>query len=147
MICVVAPSLAGDMPSYTYEVMPVSLPDASIIRAQVADTPEKSALGLMFRKSLPADQGMIFVFKEAGFHSFWMKNCEIPLDMIWINDRKQVVHLERSAPPCKEDPCPSYVPAQKGRYVLELQAGTIERKKIALGQTLLFDLPGPNKQR
>lgn len=127
--------------AFTYDVVAVSLPDASIVQAQVADTPEKARVGLMFRKSLDANQAMLFPFETADFHSFWMKNCEIPLDIVWLNDHKQIVHLGRNLPPCRSGDCPTYTPSQKARYVIELQAGTIDRRKLALGQSLLFTLP------
>ncbi|MEW6364243.1 MAG: DUF192 domain-containing protein [Acidobacteriota bacterium] len=125
----------------TYTTVAVSLPDGSLILAQLADTPEKRAFGLMYRKTLPADQGMLFVFEASDTHGFWMKNCEIPLDIVWLNGRKQIVHLERNLPPCKTVDCPTYSPAQAALYAVELEAGTIDRKKLALGQSLLFDLP------
>ena len=94
----------------------------------------------MYRKSLPADQGMLFLMEVSSISPFWMKNCEIPLDIIWLNERKQIVHLEKNLPPCRSKECPSYSPGTNALYVLELQAGMIEHRKLAIGQTILFDL-------
>lgn len=132
--------VCAQQPVFRYDTTAVSLADGAIITAQLADTPEKRQLGLMYRKSLDAGSGMLFIFEESGFHSFWMKNCEIPLDIVWMNERKQIVDIEQSVPPCKTPECPSYTPAQKARYVIELQAGTAERKKLAVGQTIFFEL-------
>ncbi len=123
----------------TYETVAVSLPDGSLVLAQLADTQEKRALGLMHRKTLPADQGMLFVFDFSDTHGFWMKNCQIPLDIVWLNGRKQIVHMERNLPPCKTDDCPTYTPAQPALYAVELQAGTIDREQLALGQAARAD--------
>lgn len=128
-------------PASTYRTIVVSLPDGTPIYAEVADTFEKRVLGLMYRTSLAVDRGMIFLMEEPGFHAFHMKNCKIPLDIIWLNGRRQIVHLERNLPPCETAECPSYPPSQKSLYVLELRAGSIDRKKLAIGQTILFDVP------
>jgi hypothetical protein len=77
---------------------------------EIADTPASRQQGLMFRENLPQDQGMLFVFDTPSDYRFWMKNTKLTLDMIWINQNYQIVHIESNVPPCTADPCPSYGP-------------------------------------
>ena len=108
------------------------------IMAEVVSTPEDMAKGLMYRKSLYENRGMLFVFTDEGRHSFWMKNMNFPLDMIWISKNRTVAHIERDVPPCRSDPCPSYVPDKKALYVLEVNANFTIRNNISLGSVVLF---------
>ncbi len=122
----------------------IYLPDGSSITAELAVTPSERARGLMFREKLLPDQGMLFVFEIEDYHSFWMKNTLIALDMLWLDKDKRIVHIERDVQPCRVDPCPSYTPKRPGSYVLELKAGSAERLKLNLFDKLEFRLPGPN---
>src|SRR3569832_1643465 len=69
----------------------VALPSGRQLEAEVADTPAAREKGLMFRESLADQAGMLFIFQQAAPHSFWMKNCNFPIDIIWMNDRKEIV--------------------------------------------------------
>ncbi|HEY5648149.1 MAG TPA: DUF192 domain-containing protein [Nitrospiria bacterium] len=120
------------------DTIAIILPGGKEIRAEVADTLEKRRQGLMFRTSLPEEHGMLFVFDLPGEHPFWMKNTLIALDMIWINDQKQIVHIESHIPPCKLDPCPQYGPGKRNIYVLEVNAGMAERWGLKVGSILGF---------
>ncbi|HET7932147.1 MAG TPA: DUF192 domain-containing protein [Rhodanobacteraceae bacterium] len=94
---------------------------------EVAATPAEQAHGLMDRTSMPADHGMLFVFREDMPRTFWMKNTLIPLDMLFFDSQYRLVAIQANAQPCKANPCrlyPSEVPA---RYVLELNAGAAAR--------------------
>jgi len=121
----------------------IYLPGGSSITAELAMTDEERQKGLMFREKLLPDQGMLFVFDVEDYYSFWMKNTLIPLDMLWLDKEKRIVHIERNVPPCKADPCPSYPPQRPGSYVLELQAGSADRLKLKLFDKLEFTLPSP----
>jgi uncharacterized membrane protein (UPF0127 family) len=98
-------------------------------------------MGLMFRPSLPLDRGMIFLFGTSDFHGIWMKNCKFPIDILWLDDQKKVVHVQEGASPCTSEPCPVYSPLRRATYVLELNAGQARREKAVLGSTVRFDLP------
>ena len=108
------------------------------VMVELADTKTEQAKGLMFRKNLDENEGMLFVFDSERRHSFWMKNTLIPLDMIWINSKNEVVHIEHSAPPCKESPCPTYSSDQYAQYVLELNGGWAIKHGLSLGDTIAF---------
>lgn len=107
------------------------------IEAEIAATNQERQKGLMFKKSLPENQGMLFVFNKADMYSFWMKNTYIPLDIIWINEN-QVIHMEQAVP-CKED-CISYKPQNPAKYILETNTGFIEKNNIQIGDKVEISL-------
>jgi uncharacterized protein len=111
------------------------------IHVEIADTPAKFSQGLMFRKYLPKEQGMLFKFPYSKAWAFWMKNTLIPLDIIWLNEHKQVIYYLDKVQPCKDtSECPLYTPphSQKARYVLEIASGERHRLHIQLKQKLHF---------
>ena len=102
---------------------------------EIADTAEKAERGLMYRKSMPQNQGMLFVFPYPSIIKMWMKNTYIPLDMIFFNAGGEVICLFENAVPLDEIniiSCP--YPASK---VLELNAGEIKSRNIQLGDRLI----------
>lgn len=105
-------------------------------RVEIADTPEKHARGLMYRRCLEPGHGMLFVFADEEVRSFWMKNTLVSLDLIFLNGDKQVVDLFGSVPPCRADPCPSYTSALPARYVLEIAGGLARKLKLEIGDKI-----------
>jgi hypothetical protein len=122
-------------------VISLRLPSGKMLHVEVMVTDEDRAMGLMFRPSLPSDRGMLFVFDALGFHAIWMKNCRFPIDIVWLDQDRTVVHVADGAPPCKAEPCPTYQPLRRAAYVLELNAGEARREKIRVGSNLSFELP------
>ena len=94
----------------------------------------------MFRKQMDPDKGMLFIFEEARVYPFWMKNTKIPLDIIWLDDRRKIVHIEKNVQPCQHDPCPNYDPMTNAMYVLEVNAGLTDEKNIQVGHVARFNL-------
>lgn len=84
---------------------------------------------------------MLFVFEDLGFHGIWMKNCRFPIDVLWLDEERTVVHIAERVPPCKADPCPAYQPMRRAAYVVELNAGQSRREKVRLGAKIDFTLP------
>lgn len=121
----------------------VFLPDGYAVTAECAVTLEERARGLMFREKIEPDQGMLFIFEEEGYHSFWMKNTLIPLDILWLDKDKRIVHIAENVPPCMKDPCPSYRSPLPARYVLELKAGSAQKHGLKRYQMINFVLSGP----
>jgi len=117
----------------------VILKDGFPVKVEIAADDENRTQGLMYRDHLADDRGMIFVFPEVGEYSFWMKNTIIPLDMIWIDEARKVVHVTHDVPPCQADPCPSYPPNAKAKYVLEVAAGVAAKHHVADGDLLKFE--------
>lgn len=109
-----------------------------IIELEVAQTPKQQALGLMFRKSLADNRGMLFPFQNQRVARFWMKNVFIPLDMIFLNGDR-VVGIEKNVPGCKSDPCPVYGPKALVDRVIELRGGRAEELGIKLNDKILIE--------
>lgn len=106
---------------------------------ELARTAEQRNQGLMFRKELAPDKGMLFMFETEGRHCFWMKNTYISLDIIWLNQNKEVVDIKKDAQPCKSDPCAKFCPDKNGSYILEVNAGTCQRLGLRVGDVLFLD--------
>ncbi len=107
---------------------------------EIADTSEKQALGLMFRDSMPADQGMIFIFPNEAPRSFWMKNTRIALDIMYFDKDLRLVSISADTQPCRVSRCPSYPSIAPAMYVLELNAGTASELGVGLGDRLTLEL-------
>ena len=137
---------AGITPSTADEgVVPVVMPNGVTIQAELADTPQKRAKGLMYRETLARDRGMLFTFAEAQPWTFWMKNTRIPLDIVWMDGKKRIIHVERNVPVCHrtDDGCPQYQPNENAMFVLELPAGMADTLKLQRGLSLKFTVPAP----
>lgn len=94
--------------------------------------------GLMFRESMPADHGMLFVFDDAQVRTFWMKNTHIPLDILYFDQNYKLVSVQQRVPPCLDsgDNCPVYPSEGPAQYVLELNAGTADKLGVKPGDAL-----------
>jgi uncharacterized membrane protein (UPF0127 family) len=103
--------------------------------AEPAVTPEQQARGLMFRTSLQRRTGMLFFHDRDDMQNFWMRNTYIPLDLIFINGRYEVVHVHRGARPHDETDISSRYPA---RYVLEVNAGEAKECAVTRGVRARF---------
>jgi len=141
LICteIPSPALAADS-----GLLPIRTPSGIIIQAEIADTPAKRATGLMYRERLDKDHGMLFIFGQPLPWTIWMKNTKIALDLIWLDEKKRVVHIERQVPICtkSDDSCPQYRPnSSDAIYVLEISGGTAEGYKIEKGSKLEFKTP------
>lgn len=106
------------------------------INAEVADNNEERTNGLMFRQKLDENDGMLFVFDNENYQTFWMKNTLIPLDIIFINKNLEVVDI-KNAVPCKEEPCTLYKSSKPAIYVLEVNGNFTAKNKIKLGSRIL----------
>lgn len=120
----------------------ITLPDGFTVKAALARSPEEHAKGLMFVKHLPENKGMLFVFDENQPQAFWMKNTLIDLDMVFLDDKKQVTSVEAEVPHSY-----TYTPEHEvaraygyGKYVLELSAKTAAKHGVQNGALLKFDL-------
>ena len=96
---------------------------------EIADTALEHAQGLMFRRVMPDDRGMLFVFPQTRRMAFWMKNTPMPLDLLFI-DEEGVVRAIRQGVPFSEA---EIAPPVEVRFVLELKAGTAQKAGIAEG--------------
>lgn len=111
---------------------------------EVADDFEERARGLMYRESMPEDQGMLFVHETEAPLAYWMKNTKIPLDILYFDADRRFVSLRRGVPTCSAgDRCPNYPSAGPAKYVLELNAGRSDALGLKPGDPITFseDIP------
>lgn len=106
---------------------------------EIADDNLERAKGLMFRKDLCNDCAMLFIFDKEGIHKFWMKNTLIPLDIIWINENLEVIHIAHAVP-CIEEKCELYnSPDKNSLYVLELNKEKANEIGLKVGDRMNFE--------
>lgn len=98
----------------------------------VLRTPEELQKGLSGSESLPEGQAMVFVFPRDEKWGIWMKDMNYPIDIVWLDSGRTVVHLVKNAQPSSY-PSTTFSPSVNSRYVIELPSGTIERTGIAIG--------------
>lgn len=111
------------------------LGDGTAFTLEIADTEVARARGYMEREQVGPKEGMLFVFEEPGRHSFWMKNCRISLDILWLDGSFRILEVAGGQPPCPADgPCPSVAPMRPARYALEFAAGTARAHGLRPGE-------------
>jgi uncharacterized protein len=104
---------------------------------ELADTPELRERGLMFRRDMPADAGMLFIHDSEEPLAYWMKNTYIPLDILYFDSRLKLVSAQLGVPPCGDQPrCPAFASAGPAMYVLELNAGQAATLDLKPGDAL-----------
>jgi len=103
------------------------------VNVERADTLEERAKGLMFRKQLGKNSGMLFVFDEEDYVTFWMKNTLIPLDMIFISANGTINEIKENVQPCLKDPCELYPSLHPSKYVLEVNANFSKENNVNVG--------------
>lgn len=103
------------------------------VSIEIADSDEERIQGLMYRESLCDDCGMLFVFDDIRSGGFWMKDCEIPLDIIFIDEEEQIIAIKENFEPCSALPCPVYEPEHSYLYALEVNGGWVEGRSVKIG--------------
>jgi uncharacterized protein len=147
VLCLVLFSLtalhAADLPRTRVEVVhPATGAMLLAVDAELATTPETRTHGLMERPSLPADQGMLFIFEAVQPLSFWMFNTMIPLDIIFADAQRHITSIYAAVPPCRPPSrCPTYPSRGLAQFVLELNAGTAAKAGIDIGDILRWTIP------
>ncbi len=104
------------------------------LRVIVCQTPQARERGLMFRKNLPQDEGMLFVFPQEGYHPFWMKNTYIPLSIAFISRELKIIQIDEMDP---LDTTP-HMPIGPILYALEANKGWFKRNGIKVGDRIRF---------
>ncbi len=105
------------------------------INIEIAETDYETQTGLMYRESMQEKQGMLFIFLDVAMHSFYMKNTEIPLDLIFIDENQHIASFQENAQPFNEEGLSSQVPI---KYVLEVNAGLAEKWLLEVGDRVVF---------
>ena len=115
-----------------------------IFTTYVAATDETRARGLGGTKPLEPNQAMLLAFDHDANWSIWMKDVSYPIDVVWVDANKRVVHIVKNMPP---DSYPDqFTPDKPARYVFEFAAGTVEKKAIKVGGEARFDMPQKDGQ-
>lgn len=106
------------------------------LKLEIADDDYQRETGLMYRQSMEADQGMLFIFEKEEPRGFYMKNTRIPLDLIFLDSQNKIVSIAKDAKPESLETIPSNVPAQ---YVLEINGGLSDQWNLVVGDSLILN--------
>lgn len=106
---------------------------------EVAETTKQRMRGLMFRESMGAREGMLFIQPQPAPTAFWMKNTLIALDMLFYDSEGRLLASHLDVPPCTTPQCPSYPAFGPVKYIVELNGGTFERLGLGEGDRLRLD--------
>lgn len=115
---------------------------AVALRVQVADDAAKTTKGLMWRRQMPELHGMLFIFPRAAVQSFWMKDTLIPLDMLFIGDKGQIVHIHQNAAPRDLSGISSRFPVTQ---VLEINGGLAAKWGVQVGDHVTVAKPAQSQ--
>ena len=100
-----------------------------VLQVMVAQTPEQLSTGLMFRKTMGTNDGMLFVFDEPRQQCFWMKNTLLPLSIAFIDDTGTVANVDDMKPQTLDSHCST----KPVRFVLEMNVGWFDKRGIKAG--------------
>lgn len=106
------------------------------VKLEKAVTNSERTLGLSGRESLPADRGMLFDFQTPGEYCMWMKDMRFGLDMMWLNEQKEIIYIIEGVTP--ETYPKSFCGPAEGLYVVEVNAGIVKAADLRVGQRLRF---------
>lgn len=111
------------------------------LQVEIAESEEEHAHGLMFRKKMPANHGMIFIFKDSRMRKFWMKNTLIPLSIAYFDENQTLVDLKDMKPGTlvEDEFLPSYPSAEPAKFAVEVNQGWFRKKKIKKGAKFILD--------
>jgi uncharacterized membrane protein (UPF0127 family) len=116
------------------------------IVVEIADTSEARERGLMYRKSMPANEGMLFIFDSAQPLAFWMKNTLIPLSIGYFDANRKLLGTHEMTPAVMGEVQPKTYPSQgDAKYALEMNKGWFTQHKIKPGAQLTLPAQGPGK--
>lgn len=124
--------------AFAFDLRRVTVGPATF-QVEIAQTLQERERGLMYRRELPRDQGMLFV-QSPGPAVFWMKNTYIPLDLLYFDINGWLSQIEADVPPCATPTCPLYPSdTSEVRYILEINAGEAARRSIRVGDRLRLE--------
>ena len=97
--------------------------------------------GLVIKNQLKENEGMLFVYQLPAKYTFSMRGMKFPIDIIWLDNARKVIHIEHSLDPCPSDiDCPKFIPSAAALYVLETIAGFSNRHNVKIGTQIHFYL-------
>mgnify|MGYP000287599591 CR=1 FL=1 len=113
---------------------------SSVLQARVVKDEVGRQKGLSGVKSMKPNEALLMVFDTSDLWGIWMKDMEIPIDILWLDENGKVVHIVKNAPETDQETV--YSPKEKARYVLELPAGTVQSYNFKVGQVAAFAIDG-----
>ena len=123
--------------TFSNEKIDVSIYNKNItFNVEVAKTVQERRIGLMYRKKLLNNEGMLFIFPREKIIQLWMKNTYVPLDVIFISKKKVIVDIKKNMEKLSETIIKSKV---KSKYALEFNAGLVNKLDIKIGDKVLFN--------
>lgn len=129
----------------TNTATPVAIaPNGEVITLELATDDTARERGMMGRTEAPRGSGMLFLFPTPAVHKFWMYNCLIALDIVWLDPSGLVLYVGEELPPCRSEPqfCPNYGPDTPADAVLEVAGGEAKRMGIVAGaKVMLSNIP------
>ncbi len=117
------------------------MPNGKTITAEVMTNPVDMSRGMMFRDTLAANRGMLFIHGSPGRYAYWMFQVKIPLDIIWMDQNRRVVEISANTPPCPSKSardCPNFGGHEEAMYVLELAGGMAAKYGVEKGSVINF---------
>lgn len=137
-VCILAASLVNGAEEVRFEKEKIRL-NGKTLTVEIAKTQAQHERGLMFRKSLPENEGMLFIFDDEDFRYFWMKNTYIDLSIGYFDKDKTLVDIqEMRATSVMEARPPSYPSAKPAKYALEMTKAWFAKNKVKPGQKFEF---------
>jgi uncharacterized membrane protein (UPF0127 family) len=119
----------------------VTFPNGAKINSETMRDDIELIKGLMFRETMPANRGMLFIHPEENIFHYWMYQTKIPLDIIWMDHDRRIVEMSLDTPPCTATAakdCTNYGGNYKSKYALEINAGIARKNGLRVGDTLDF---------
>ena len=133
-------SVAAELQQFpTSELTIVSASGRHRFKVEIAETPAQMTQGLMFRRDLAPNAGMLFDYKQATAATMWMRNTLIPLDMLFVDAQGRIVNIHQRAVPESDDVIAAAAPV---RAVIELNGGTAARLGIEPGDQVVHPIFG-----
>ena len=134
--------VVGGVTPSGYRQVNVTVNEVGLV-TDLAATGEQRRKGLSIKDNMTENEAMLFLFEDSRRHSFWMSGMKFPIDIIWLDDNKTVVHVEHELEPCEPfGDCPQFRPDADSLYVLETVAGFASKYNVTDGTRVEFDLGG-----
>ncbi|MFA5830784.1 MAG: DUF192 domain-containing protein [Candidatus Paceibacterota bacterium] len=123
----------GDKAPLEKNIAAISFKNVSV-EAEVVNREDTRILGLSGRSALSEGEGMWFDFISEGYHGFWMKDMNFPIDILWFDKHLRIIHMKENASP--ESYPETYAPPSPDRFVLEVPAGFVKKYAVSLGESV-----------
>jgi uncharacterized protein len=116
----------------------LTLPGGEVLKIETMIRSADTMRGMMFRTSIAADHGMLFVHQKPGKYPHWMYQTPVSLDTVWMDDKHNIVEIVENMPPCTTaaSKCPYFGGAQTSQYALQMAAGMVRKYHLKLGDSL-----------